>query len=180
MKREVDLVSYLPPFMQKYREPVAALEAENPEFNLVWDCMDRIFYNRFICTADEYGISRFERMRGITPLDTDTLEVRRVRVHNRWVNALPYTVRLLAGKTAELLGGNHSFSIHPDFQEGYRMLLVVYSTDDSLTEELKYLLSVMVPENIVTEIIYETVTGLKTIYMGVVLEQADIMEIRQK
>ena len=62
MKREVDLVSYLPPFMQKYREPVAALEAEKPEFDLIWDSMDRIFYNRFISTADEYGISRFERM----------------------------------------------------------------------------------------------------------------------
>ena len=35
MKREVDLVSYLPPFMQKYREPVAALEAEKPEFDLI-------------------------------------------------------------------------------------------------------------------------------------------------
>ena len=60
------------------------------------------------------------------------------------------------------------------------MLLVVYSTDDSLTEELKYLLSVMVPENIVTEIIYETVTGVKNIYQGTVLEQADILEIKQR
>lgn len=34
MIREVDLVSYLPPFMQSYKEPVAALEAENPEFSL--------------------------------------------------------------------------------------------------------------------------------------------------
>ena len=29
-KREVDLVSYLPPFMQSYKEPVAALEAGKP------------------------------------------------------------------------------------------------------------------------------------------------------
>lgn len=35
MIREVDLVSYLPPFMQTYKEPVAALEAENPEFQIV-------------------------------------------------------------------------------------------------------------------------------------------------
>lgn len=180
MKRKVDLVSYLPPFMQKYREPVAALEAENPEFDLIWDSMDRIFCNRFISTADEYGISRFEQMMGIVPSDMDTLEARRLRVHNRWMNSIPYTIRVLANKTAELLGGRHNFSIHPDFRERYRMLLVVYSTDDSLTEELKYLLSVMVPENIVTEIIYETVTGVKDIYQGTVLEQADILEIRQR
>ena len=41
MIREVDLVSYLPPFMQNYKEPVAALEAENPEFSLMWSATDK-------------------------------------------------------------------------------------------------------------------------------------------
>ena len=72
------------------------------------------------------------------------------------------------------------FSMHPDFREAYGLLLVVYSSDDSLTDELKYLLSVMIPENIVTDIVYETVTGRKEIYLGTVLEQADILEIRQR
>ena len=36
MIREVDLVSYLPPFLAEYRELKAALEAEDPEFALVW------------------------------------------------------------------------------------------------------------------------------------------------
>ena len=58
MIREVDLVSYLPPFMQSYKEPVAALEAENPEFSLMWSATDRCLRNRFISTADEYGISQ--------------------------------------------------------------------------------------------------------------------------
>ena len=56
MIRDVDLVSYLPPFMQTYKEPVAALEAENPEFQIIWKATDRVLYNRFISTADEYGI----------------------------------------------------------------------------------------------------------------------------
>ena len=46
MIREVDLVSYLPPFMQSYKEPVAALEAENPEFSLMWSATDRCLRNR--------------------------------------------------------------------------------------------------------------------------------------
>ena len=58
MIREVDLVSYLPPFMQTYKEPVAALEAENPEFQIGWKATDKVLKNRFISTADEYGISR--------------------------------------------------------------------------------------------------------------------------
>lgn len=180
MIREVELVSYLPPFMQKYKEPVAALDAENPEFDFVWDAVNRILYNRFISTADEYGISRFEKMMKISPSDTDTLEARRTRVQSRWINSIPYTIRVLAYKIAELLGREHYFSIQPDFREAYGILLVVYSTDESLTEELKYLLSVMVPANVVTELIYETVTDLKVIYLGAVLEQAEIIEIKQR
>lgn len=41
MIREVDLVSYLPPYLQEYnQETVAALEAENPEFRLIWEASD--------------------------------------------------------------------------------------------------------------------------------------------
>ena len=42
MIREVDLVSYLPEFMQSYTEPVAALEGENPEFDIMWKAVDRV------------------------------------------------------------------------------------------------------------------------------------------
>ena len=81
MIREVDLVSYLPPYLQEYnQETVAALEAENPEFRLIWEASDRVLYNEFIATADEYGISRFEKILNILPSKEDTLESRRARV----------------------------------------------------------------------------------------------------
>ena len=67
MIREVELASYLPPFMQNCEEPVAALDAEDPEFRIVWTATDRCLRNRFISTADEYGISRFEKMLNIYP-----------------------------------------------------------------------------------------------------------------
>ena len=35
MIREVDLVSYLPEFMQLYKEPIEILKAENPEFQII-------------------------------------------------------------------------------------------------------------------------------------------------
>lgn len=41
MIREVDLVSYLPPFIAEYRETNLTLTAENPEFMLVWQAADR-------------------------------------------------------------------------------------------------------------------------------------------
>ena len=179
MKKEADLVSYLPPFMQAYKEPVAALEAENPEFNFLWEAADRILRNHFISTADEYGISRFEKILDIFPSVEESLDIRRARVQNRWFNVAPYTLRVLALKLAELLGGEHNFSIGTDFSEAYGMVLVVYSIDDSQMEEIKYILSVMVPVDIVTDIIYES-PHKGCIYYGTLMSEADIIEIKQR
>jgi len=180
MIREVDLASYLPEFMKEFEEPVAALEAENPEFHVMWSAADRILYNRFISTADEYGISRFEKLLGIYPDVGDTLEVRRMRVRNRWFNSTPYTIRMLALKLTECLGKQHNFDIYADFHNTYMMTVTIYSPDDSQAEEVKHLLNVMVPVNIPADIIYESVTSELNIYFGAVMEQADIIELRQR
>ena len=80
MIRNVDLVSYLPPIMAEFQEYRVTLEAENPEFVLVWNATDQVLQNEFIATADEYGISRFEQILNILPSKEDTLESRRSRV----------------------------------------------------------------------------------------------------
>lgn len=148
MIREVNLVSYLPPFMQNYQEPVAALEAENPEFLLIWNATNRILYNHFISTADEYGISRFEKMLGITATSEDTLESRRSRVQSKWFNTIPYTMKVLLQKLV-ILCGDTSFSLTNNFTEGYT---VTIDTDLELfgqVEELEYIINTMIPSNIV-------------------------------
>ena len=48
MIREVDLVSYLPPFLAEYQETNLTLTAENPEFALVWKAADQVLTNEFI------------------------------------------------------------------------------------------------------------------------------------
>ena len=179
MTREVDLVSYLPPFLAEYKEVNMALAAENPEFGLIWEAADRMLRNEFIMSADEYGISRFEKILNILPSATDTLENRRARVQNRWFNAAPYTIRTLTRKLTELLGGDHNFSIWADFKKTYELLLTVYSTNDSRIEEIKYLLGALIPANIVTDIIYESAHDGK-IYCGAVMMEADIIEIKQR
>lgn len=148
MIREVDLVSYLPPFMQTYKEPVAALEAENPEFQIVWKATDKVLKNRFISTADEYGISRFEKLLGIHPTDDDTLESRRSRVQSKWFSKLPYTLRVLLQKLT-VLCGDTDFTLNHNFTVGYTLTL---ETDLELygqVEELEYIINTMIPENIV-------------------------------
>ncbi len=180
MVREVDFVDYyLPLFMQSYKEPVAALKAEEPEFMIMWKAVDRVLYNHFISTADEYGISRYEKMLGIYPAEDDTLKIRRMRIQNRWVNAIPYTIRTLAYKITEILKGKHNFSIQADFRKTYKLVLIIYATDDSQVAEIKYLLSVMLPENICFDIYYESVNNGGA-YFGAIKAEADIVEIKQR
>ena len=178
MKREVDLVSYLPPFIKEYKEPVAALQAEDPEFSKAWEAVDEVLRNHFISTADEYGIARREKLLGIYPSEDASLESRRARVQNRWKDRLPYTMRVLERKLSELFGGGHHFFVwlRPD---SYDLELTVYSMDDSQTEELEYLLSVMVPVNIATHIVYEG-THEGKVYCGAFFSEADIIELKQR
>lgn len=150
MIREVGLGSYLPPFMQSYKEPVAALEAENPEFQIIWKATDKVLRNRFISTADEYGISRFEKMLGIYPSEEDTLESRRSRVQSRWFDMMPYTVRVLLQRLT-VLCGDTEFTLTHNFTEGYTLIL---HTDLELfgqVDEMERMLNGMLPCNIVID-----------------------------
>lgn len=149
MIRDVDFVDYyLPPFMQKYKEPVAAMKAEEPEFQIVWKAVDRILYNHFISTADEYGISRFEKMLGIYPSSEDTLESRRSRVQSKWFNTVPYTMKVLLQKLT-VLCGHTDFTLTNNFKEGYTLSLVTDLELFGQVEELEYIINTMIPENIV-------------------------------
>lgn len=149
MIREVDLVSYLPPEIANFKETVAALEAENPEFVLVWKAADRVLYNEFIETADEYGISRFEKILNILPSTEDTLESRRARVQARWNSTIPYTLKTFVDKLAALCGDSN-FTIVKDYPH-YRIALEVELGLYGQVGELERIIESMIPCNMVVE-----------------------------
>lgn len=138
MIRNVDLVSYLPPFIAEFQEINAALTAENPEFKLVWEAADRVLKNKFIATADEYGISRFERFLKIYPSVEDTLEGRRARVQARWFAFLPYTWRMLIERLISICG-EHNFTLSKNF-DYYQIGLEVNLEEYGQVEELDHTL----------------------------------------
>lgn len=148
MMREVNLVSYFPPFMQAYREPVAALEAENPEFQIIWEAADRVLKNNFISTADEYGIARFEKILKILPSTEDTLESRRARVQSRWFDMIPYTLKMLIKKLT-VLCGDTDFTITKAYQN-YRIEIITGLGLFGQVEELERIVKDIVPCNMIT------------------------------
>lgn len=178
MKREVDLVSYLPPFIAEYRETKAALKAENPEFKLIWEATEKVLKNEFIETADEYGITRYEKMLGILPSWADTLEGRRARVQSRWFTILPYTWKMLLKMIERVLEGTYNFLVWWDFRISYELVLTVHTLDDSRDMELRRILDQVTPANLLVSIIYENpLEG--NLFLGGMMYEVDILEMKE-
>lgn len=148
-KREIDLLSYLPRFLREYDETKAALEAENPEFRILWEQSAGALDNSFILTAEEWGIKRFEKLLGIFPAPKQGLEARRETVLVRWLSRLPYTYRMLLRELNIVCGEN--FEVSKSFDDDYYLQVVTHVRDWTKTPEIKRLINKMVPANIRTE-----------------------------
>lgn len=106
MDTERNLIEYLPPYLAQYGEISGALRAEEPEFNEMNAIIEDILGNEFIETADEYGISHFEKMLGILSYATDTLDDRRLRVLSKFNESAPFTMRSLDEMLRNICGEN--------------------------------------------------------------------------
>lgn len=147
MIKEVNLISYLPQFIQEYREIKQIMLGENPEIQMVMDETEIIKNNQFILTCDLDGIKRFEKLLKIVPNPFDTLDARISRVLVRWNDSIPYTYRGLIEKLDALCGvGN--YVLLPNFNS-YGLELMVYLPLSGQVDELEYMLSYMIPANIV-------------------------------
>ncbi len=171
MIKNVDLLSYLPPFLQEYKEMAAIMNAESNELVIVWSGADRALKNEFIETADEYGIARFESILSILPYDGDTLETRRARVAARWFNTIPYTMKALIQRLTDFCG-DADFTLTHNFDTGYKLELVVDLEDFGQVDELERLLETWLPLNIEYEALNQvpcTAEGYSYIAGGVVI-----------
>lgn len=150
MTRDVSLLAYLPPFMQDFTEIAATLNAEDPEFVIVWDSADKVLKNQFIATADEYGISRFEKILKIFPSKEDTLESRRSRVQNRWFNDMPCTLRTLVYRLTTLCA-DHGFTLTKYFTDAYTLEIYTDLELFGQVEELERIIGSVIPCNLVVK-----------------------------
>lgn len=105
MSRDVNIGAYLPATDGKKREFQGINAGESPEMSLTWDGIDRVFVNQFLLTADEYGISRWEKMfRIMANPAAEDLEFRRQRLLNRMQMKVPFTFRFLLQRLDDMIG----------------------------------------------------------------------------
>ena len=147
MIREVNLLSFIPEFVQEYREIKHIMNSEQPEIQKLEDETEIIKNNQFILSCDIDGIARFENLLGITPKPDDTLDARKSRVITRWNDSIPYTYKGLKEKL-NVMCGEGNYLLIPSFNE-YGLEIVVSLPLSGQADELDYMLSYMIPANIV-------------------------------
>ena len=91
----MNLLKYLPPYLQEYRELIDIMTAENPEIDDVRASINLILSNQFINTLTEYGCEKWETFLNIEPYPEDTLSIRRFRIMSKLLSDVPYTERKL-------------------------------------------------------------------------------------
>ena len=137
-EKKVELIKYLPIFMQKYKEIEAIMSSETPIVQDEWRRLKQAFKNNFMFLTDVQGIALFEDMMSIYPSTGSTLANRQAAVFTKWNTSLPYTWEWLL----EFL--NNYFSNSPTIWEAILRHLD-YELDIELTknsefEELEYAL----------------------------------------
>ncbi len=155
------LIDYLPPFMQVYREMATVMEAEQPEFDLLWSSSENALADQYIYDATENSVARWESMLGISPKGTDTLDERKFRILTRLNQELPYTVRKLMQVLTNLCGAD-GYSVEVNAAE-YHVEVKLAMSNESNYSEVESILKKMLPANLTQhiQIMYNSHNTLK-------------------
>ncbi len=140
--REIELSEYLPGILKNIRELSAIMRVETPVVRELWQACEDCMNDQFIPEATENGISRREKMLGITPYATDTIEDRRFRLLTRYNENTPYTRRSLERMLTSLCGesGYELTIITSKFTVIVKVALIAKKQVDSIIDLLERIL----------------------------------------
>ena len=144
MKPEIELIQYLPEFLQEITEYQQLFGAENPEFGLLYEMADALLNNGFIRTADLQGLKRWEKLLGIPAAGQD-MDGRRAAVLGKWNRSLPYTMTRLY-EYLDILAARTEYHILL-FPEDYRLELITEDLPAGTLRAMRDLVRVMLPAN---------------------------------
>lgn len=148
---ERNLIEYLPEFLRGVKEYQAILTfAEQPEMVALWEAEENALKDQFIVDATENGVSRWERVLGITPKGTDSLDVRKFSILARINEQLPFTLTTLKEQLKSLCGED-GYEVNLDAKK-YTLSVRVALTMESNFENVGLLLKRIIPANLVVDL----------------------------
>lgn len=111
----MDVKEYWPSFISEIKEFKKIDVAENMEIDDLKDSFKKIYENQFFSTMDELTIARLEKIAGITPMASESLEIRRNRLISLFFNSYTFNRYWLECKLNATLGyGKHKHVIEDD------------------------------------------------------------------
>ena len=146
MLPQPNIIDFLPPYLQQYRELRELTAAENPEFQTAVQQSEIIKDNQFIVSCDSDGIKRFEKILGIGSDENEPLEQRRFKVLLYWSSCSHYTLRDLIDKLNEL--GADIYKLYMDFGS-YTLNIYLSSSAFVFYDILREFIKKFIPQNIV-------------------------------
>lgn len=150
--------SYLPKVLQDIIEFQIVNSDLDVELGLLENYIKGINTETIVQTASIYGIEKWEKILGIIPDDTDSLETRRFRINNILTSKLPYTVRWLQKKLSEITGSTTGWTLNINNND-YKITIILSGLDTDLMLEVEKQLRNAIPANIELEIGGPSIAG---------------------
>lgn len=147
---ERKMLDYLPPFVQNFKEMVAIMNTEQPEFELAWKNAENTLDDQFVTTATINGIKRWEKIYNIVPKGTDTLDERRFVILSKMNEQPPYTMAALENVLTALCGED-GYTLFMNYNE-YEMTVKLAVDNEKNFEAVVELLDKILPANIVRKV----------------------------
>lgn len=147
MARKINILEYLPEFLQKYLQLKLICHAENIIFQEALNEIDIINNNQFIITANSQGLKKFEKMLNITTSSNENLENRRTKVLLKWNNTIAYTYTNFL-KKLDVICGQKNYIANEYFSD-YLLEIITFLYDYGQVDQIEELIKTMIPCNIV-------------------------------
>lgn len=147
------LIEYIPHIIRDVQEYKALLiDGEQPQITLLWNGLENALNDQFISDATEYGIKRWEKILGIYPKATATLEERKFTVLARINEELPFTMTMLKAKLEILCGAEGEGYVVSLIPDEYKLIVKVALVAVSNYQDVADLLDRIVPANMIIEL----------------------------
>lgn len=142
----VDIKEYFPNLYKDIKEIDTLVNIENEILSEGESKLNQAFYNTFILTADEQGITMFEKILNIYPnLELEDLEFRKQRVLLRLSMPAPFSIQYIRTKLDNILGKD-SYELIVDYNN-YGIELHSTAPNQLWYEEMKSLITWIKPAN---------------------------------
>lgn len=145
----MQLIKYLPEFLQEIREFKELFAAEDIELEKLQKAVDSIEKEVIVNTAESYGLDRYEKIYNIKKT-SDDVDVRRFNILSKINNRVPFTLKWLDNKFKQL-AGEGNYIINVDYAN-YKITISIAYLFGDIADTLKKELRSLLPANMIIQI----------------------------